>query len=102
MELQKNKIIQFQNKLMKGNPLISYDKQTILYATTPIGMTMYKRALMGLPSNNRKIKALPTDIIKCKLCGMTTKRHNQTHHKRTRLCQAYARMNEKIRNLLLN
>lgn len=48
-----------------------------------------------------KKKAKYDDVILCKYCGRTFKRSNRSTHNKTQLHLAYAKMNDKLRNLLL-
>jgi formylmethanofuran dehydrogenase subunit E len=89
-----------QKRLSLGLPVLAYDRDEIKYIGYPIGQQLYKRAI----EENREIKPkkMPYDNIECTVCGEIVKRHYQSHHKKTRLCQVYAKMNVKLRDLLID
>lgn len=89
-----------QKRLKQGLPIYQYNKDEIKYIGSPIGQQIYKRAV--LETNMKKNRAMPNDIIDCPICGKKIKRHNQSHHKKTKVCQVYAKINTKLRDLLID
>jgi len=124
--MRPTKISDIQQEIKKGIPLPIYDNETLRYVQKPIGQELYKYAVdenvhretihretdyvrykthsnpKGAGRYPVELLAKPTDKINCKLCGQLITRSNQTHHRRTKNCQIYARMNEKLKDLLLD
>lgn len=93
-------ISEIQKRLTQGLPVLNYNKEEIKYMMKPIGQQLYKRAIEE--NKHVKRKKLPYDDIQCIICGAIVKRHYQSHHKKTRVCQVYAKMNVKLRELLID
>ena len=94
-----------QKRLMEGLPIISYNKEEINYLSSPIGQQLYKRATVNdivEPIIIKKSRKHPNDIIECHICGEQIKRHYQSHHRETKVCQLYLKMNIKLRGLLMD
>lgn len=56
----------------------------------------------GRPRKNEEDKAKPTDRLICEVCGGEFTRYNRSAHNKTRVHQAYASMNKKLREFLID
>jgi hypothetical protein len=56
----------------------------------------------GRPKKDPKNKAMPTDRLDCEICGGQFTRYNRSCHNKTKVHMAYVKMNNKLRDLLIN
>jgi hypothetical protein len=91
-----------QHNLKKGKSLPLYDTDDLKYVRKPIGKAIYNNAILGRPKINEEDKAKPTDRIECKVCGKTFIRSGRTNHNKSEIHKAYLRMDEKLKDFLLN
>lgn len=95
----KSNIKNTQEKLRNSNNLLDLDAETLRYGMKPIG----KAIIRGRPKKKEDEKAKPSDKVKCDICGETFIRSNRyNHNKKNKVHQAYAKMNSKMKNILLS
>lgn len=92
------KIQEIQNKIDKGEALTLYSTEELKYIQKPIGKAIYKNAV-GRPKKDEKAK--PSDRVVCDICGGKFVRSHRWDHNKTKVHQAYSKMNDQIRKLLL-
>lgn len=95
---------EIQNKIKESKNIMEYDQDTLKYIQKPIGKALFMNSneedtIECDPVEKRK--ALWNDRIKCKICGNTMLRSNQSKHKTTKYHMAFENMNNKIREMLL-
>jgi len=99
----RDEILDIQAKLKLGLELTNYGTQELKYVMEPVGSAIYKNSYDNKVSKPTKTK--PYDRLQkitCELCGRTISRNNKAVHERTRYHMAYANMNKKIRDILLD
>ncbi len=89
-----------QEELLSGSSVPFYSNDTINYIDTSIGKALYKNAL-GRPRKSIEEKANPYDRIICDVCNVKFTRSHRSGHNKTKVHQAYAKMNEKMKRFLL-
>ena len=80
-------------------PLFNKDQLQNMF--NPIQKATILHSGVGRPKKNDDEKLKPTDKVICDICGGQFIRSNRTNHKKTKVCQAYFGMNEKLKNALL-
>jgi hypothetical protein len=96
-----NNIKKSQDEIKEGKNLALCDNNTIKYIQkSPIGKAIYKTKV-GRRTKSEEEKAKPTDRIKCHICGTEFVRWNRSQHMKTKVCQAYSKMNTKIQKLMI-
>lgn len=96
---------QQQQELRDCRPLYDYHNDTLRYMDRPIGQGIYKKGLTnpnGVGRPKSQYLTSPSDKIKCSICGKEIIRWNQSHHKKSQICQVYAKMNDKLKDLLID
>lgn len=96
-----NNMNSLQNSLKSGRsiPLLNIDE--INYTQTPVGKSLYKNAI-GRPRKREEDKARPHDRLICNVCGGKFTRCHRTAHNKTKVHQAYEKMNDKLRKALID
>jgi hypothetical protein len=89
-----------QKNLNYGKALTLYDDDELRYVQKPIGKAIYKNAI-GRPKKKEEDKAHPNDRLICDVCGNKFIRAHRSKHKKTKVHQAYEKMNKKIQKLLI-
>lgn len=101
MDIDKQKIKKFQEELKNGIGIPLYDTDTIRYLEKPIGKAIYKNAI-GRPKKRDEDKANYYDRIVCDSCGIEYTRAHRSAHRKTKVHQAYEKMNNKMKKFLVN
>jgi hypothetical protein len=81
-------------------PIIDMSKEQFEYSQRPLGKAIYKHNI-GRPKKEITEKALPTDRIKCDLCGKEYFRSGSYNHKKTVFHQEKLKVNKKLVKLLI-
>jgi hypothetical protein len=105
MNQDPEKINRIQQKLKKGKGIIAYNNEELRYLQKPLGKAIYKNAInqpIGRPRKSEDEKAKPDDRIICDICQGVFTRAHRSAHKKTKVHQAYEKMNGKIQKLLLD
>jgi hypothetical protein len=121
-----SEIQSIQRKIKKGKSLPLYEVEELQYMQKPIGKALYKHYLgepTELTTDKRIIKdkseiIIPvkksvgrpksenpthwSDRIKCKICNKIFIRSARSKHSKTEVHQAYAKMNEKMMQFMIN
>lgn len=83
--------------------IIDMDKEEFKLTQTPLGGPLYKNRMgRGRPTVASGKKKLPTDRIKCEVCGKEYFRSGSTKHKRTVFHQERAKLNKKLLDFLID
>lgn len=88
-----------RNTIKNNKNLCEYTVDELAYVQTPLGKSCYKAGRK--PVVEEKVKAKPTDKIKCDICGKTFFRSGRANHYKTEFHQAHKSMNDKLRKLLI-
>ena len=91
---------QIQKKIKTCKNLIDYDVDELDYVMKPVGNALYKGR--GRPRKDDSDKAYPNDRVKCEVCSKYFTRSGRSSHNRTQYHQLHAKMNKKLRELLIN
>lgn len=84
-------------------PILDLTKDEFKYTQTTLGGPTYKHNMKrGRPEVDDANKKLPTDRIKCKVCGKEYFRSGATKHKRTVFHKERERINEKLLGFLID
>lgn len=86
-----------QTNLKDQKGLSQYNVEELKYVQKPLGKALYKH--VGRPKSENK--AHWNDKIICKICGGKFTRSARTGHDKTKVHQIYAKMNDKMRKLLI-
>lgn len=101
-------IKEIQDELKKGKGMSNYNKEELKYVRTPIGKGLYLNALDTKKDKDEIIdkpkdeKPKWNDRIKCSVCGSIINRANKSRHKKSNHHQIYAKMDSKIKKMLLD
>jgi hypothetical protein len=85
-----------QEEIKTGKAMINFDTNTLDYVQKPIGSALYK-AGKNTKSDKKDLK----QIVTCDVCGREYTKWNKTHHTRTKVHQLYAKVNQRMTELLL-
>lgn len=107
--VEKVQIANSQEKLKSGISIPLLNEFDIEYITKPIGKAIYKNSIekknekpFGRPRKNEKEKARYNDRIVCDICGGTFLRSHRADHRKTKVHQAYEKMNRKLSKVILD
>jgi hypothetical protein len=101
VEKENTKILDIQKHLKTGKSIPLLDKDDIKYLQKPIGKALYTEVI-GRPKKKEEDKAHPSDRLFCNICGGKYVRSHRSAHNKTKVHQAYAKMNHKLSRLLLD
>lgn len=101
MEQEQRRIRKIQEELKEGKPLTFLPNEDIRYLEKPLGKAIYKSAV-GRPRKKEKDKAKPSDRLICDICNEKFTRSHRWSHNQTKVHQAYMKMNDKMKKILLN
>lgn len=101
MEEEQKRIRNIQERLKEGKALTSYSNEELKYLQKPIGKGIYKSTI-GRPRKKEEEKCKPNDRIVCDICNGEFIRSHRWDHNKTKIHQAYLKMNNKIKKLLLD
>lgn len=93
-------IKEIQELLKKGHEMMKYESDELSYITKPIGRAIYENSLEERKENIVKVNRY--EKIKCDLCGKTVSKANKSHHNKTQYHQAFEKMNNKLKKILLD
>lgn len=88
------------DKILEDKNIVDYTEEEIKYCTTPIGCAIYNTKKIG--RKRKEIKCLPSDRVKCEICGKEYTRSGKYNHDITQVHQTYKKLNKKIASVLLN
>lgn len=92
-----------QKAMQEAKPMINMTREEFDYSQKPIGKALYKNAINNKPGRPATgIKAMPTDRLKCDICGKEYFRSGSTKHKRTVYHTERAKLNKKLIELLID
>ena len=107
--VDKVQIAMSQENLKSGKSIPLLDENDIEYMIRPIGKAIYKNSIekknqkpFGRPKKNEHEKAHYSDKIKCDICGGTFVRSHRADHRKTKVHQAYEKMNRKLSKVILD
>lgn len=86
------------NKILEDKNVVNYTEEEIKYCTTPIGNAIYNHR----GRKRKEKKCLPTDRVKCEMCGKEYTRSGKYNHDKTKVHQTYVKLNKKIASVLLS
>lgn len=87
------------NKILEDKNMVDYTEDEIKYCMTPIGGATYKTKY---GRKRKEVKCLPSDRVKCEVCGGEYTRSGKYNHDITRVHQTYAKLNKKIAKVLIS
>lgn len=90
-----------QNKIKNNKGILLYSSEEFNYLDKPLGKALYKNKI-GRPKKEDGMKAHPSDILTCDICGGTYKRAHGSDHRKTKIHKAFDGLNNKIKNFILN
>jgi hypothetical protein len=99
--------LELQESLKEGKGLGLYDKDELEYITKPMGSAIYvstiksKDSKVGRKKIKESKKAKPTDRIKCDICPGEYSRSSSTNHKRTKIHQAFLKINKNLKEIIV-
>jgi len=91
--------------LSEGKNVIQQDNNILKYAMeSPIGNSIYINALESKIDDSKVIKkrAHWNDTVECKICGKNFTRSARSNHCKTQYHLLHEKMNDKLKNILLN
>jgi len=89
-------------KLFEGKNVIHMDNDAIKYAMeSPIGNSIYVDSLTKVNKEPKK-RAHWNDTVECKICGRNFTRSARSNHCKTQYHLLHQKMNDKLKNILLN
>lgn len=85
-------------------PILEMTKEEFRYTQTPLGGPTYKHNVKkaGRPEVVPSKRKLPTDRLKCEICGKEYFRSGSYKHKQTAFHKDRMRMNKKLLELLID
>lgn len=95
------KVNSMQETLKSGKSIPLLNPDEIKYTQAPIGNALYKNAI-GRPPKRPEDRAQPHDRLICDICGGKFTRCHRSSHKKTKVHQAYAKMDAKLRRALID
>lgn len=87
-----------QDKIKDDKAVVNYSEDELNYLKTTFGKSSYSSSGQEIV----KDKSVPRhkQYVKCKICGKFYQRCSVTWHRRTQRHKIYAKVNEKLVNLL--